>query len=972
MGTGIVLSLSIFEARPRFGAFLRRKLPRWAGWKTIPVPISGAWKTIPVPFLVVAAVQAADYGVTGTSKPDVVVVASAGGRNTFFPTIERLDTGELVVVYYDSPGHTSPTGRVSIVRSSDNGRTWSPPQVALDTPADDRDPSIMRTRRGTLLLSFFAVEYGGPTALNLGTFVARSVDNGRSWSAPARVGTKLGSASAPGGSSTSAKIVELDSGDLLVPIYGSTAAGERLSTVVRSVDDGRSWPAASERDIAKHPTIGFVEPALVNVGGGHIFAVMRTVRSDNGSYEVHSYDHGVTWTPPVRSPMLGHASDLLLVRGGRWPAGSVFHVWGDVSGTLEAQRPVAAQLWVPDGGWTTTRSSLVYAGRCGDESYPSSAQIDDETMLIVFYDACAGYIGSKIFKIGRATTISRAYPLSGSISGGTPVVITGSGFDSSSNVSFDNVVVPVTVINSTTIRASAPPHAAGPVDLAVTNASTRQVVSAPRTYTYLPSPTSESDDSDSDGMPDAWEILFNLDPRDPDDSGLDADGDGITNGREHIEGSHPRGAPIRYFAEGAASEFFETTFALVNPGEETGIAVMRFFGATGFVARSVVLPPMSRRTVRAGEIPGISREFSTIVEADVPVAVDRLMTWAEDRSAAHADSGTGRPSTTWYLAEGATHSGFNLFYLLFNPASSEALVDIEYLRSGSSQPVSHRVTVLSGGRSTIWVNKVDARLSSAEVSATVRSTVPLIVERSMYADARGRPFAAGHGGTASPSLARSWYFAEGATGPIFDTFMLIANPGRESAALEATYLLTSGERVKKRYTIAPQSRATVWVDLEDPRLADTSFSCMIDSDVPVVAERTMWWSGSAQGPWLETHNNGGAVDSASAWVVPNADTGQQGKEVFVLIGNLASSATDVQMTAVFEQGERLVRSVRIPGSTRYTFAVADAFPEARNKPTGVIVDAGSTGRLVVESASYWNPGGIKWRAGTAEAATKWK
>ena len=49
------------------------------------------------------------------------------------------------------------------------------------------------------------------------------------------------------------------------------------------------------------------------------------------------------------------------------------------------------------------------------------------------------------------------------------------------------------------------------------------------------------------------------------------------------------------------------------------------------------------------------------------------MTW--DRAGgygSHAETGVLAPAPTWYLAEGATHSGFNLFYLIQNPSTTAA------------------------------------------------------------------------------------------------------------------------------------------------------------------------------------------------------------------------------------------------------------------------------------------------------------
>src|SRR4051812_45404364 len=148
--------------------------------------------------LVVALIPAGAGDVRANPAQPDVIVAARGDRNTYFPTIARLRSGELVVVYYDSPSHTSQSGRVALVRSTDDGRTWSAPRVALDTPLDDRDPQIMQTRAGTLLLSYFAYDWNQTPARVMGTFVARSEDNGATWSSPRPVGTAISGAAASG------------------------------------------------------------------------------------------------------------------------------------------------------------------------------------------------------------------------------------------------------------------------------------------------------------------------------------------------------------------------------------------------------------------------------------------------------------------------------------------------------------------------------------------------------------------------------------------------------------------------------------------------------------------------------------------------------------------------------------------------------------------------------------------------------
>ena len=55
-----------------------------------------------------------------------------------------------------------------------------------------------------------------------------------------------------------------------------------------------------------------------------------------------------------------------------------------------------------------------------------------------------------------------------------------------------------------------------------------------------PGPVAASGDSDGDGMPDAWETTYNLDPFNALDAALDSDGDGLSNLEEYRTGTNPR------------------------------------------------------------------------------------------------------------------------------------------------------------------------------------------------------------------------------------------------------------------------------------------------------------------------------------------------------------------------------------------------------------------------------------------------
>ena len=115
---------------------------------------------------------------------------------------------------------------------------------------------------------------------------------------------------------------------------------------------------------------------------------------------------------------------------------------------------------------------------------------------------------------------------------------------------------------------------------------------------------------------------------------------------------------------------------------------MRFERDDGVVVRLARQVPASQRvTVDTNAIAELQgHAFATVVESDVFVAVDRLVQWDQGRGS-HAEHGLSGPSTEWYFAEGATYTGFALFYLLQNPGDLPAQVTVTYLREPPLAPL---------------------------------------------------------------------------------------------------------------------------------------------------------------------------------------------------------------------------------------------------------------------------------------------
>lgn len=487
-----------------------------------------------------------------------------------------------------------------------------------------------------------------------------------------------------------------------------------------------------------------------------------------------------------------------------------------------------------------------------------------------------------------------------------------------------------------------------------------------------------SGDSDGDGMPDGWEASFGLLPGANDANG-DPDGDGWTNRDEYQQGTHPNGRFNRYFAEGASTGFFTTQLALLNPGDATAHVLRRLLKADRtFGRQALTIAPHTRRTVDAREVAGVDgTAFSTVVESDLMIVADRAMSWDERGYGSHAETGTAAPGTTWFLAEGATHSGFNLFYLLQNPGGTAASVTVTYLLPAGA-PVTRTYVVGARSRFNIWLNaegRTIPALASSDVSARIVSDRPILVERSMYLDTGGDVFGAGHAAAAVAAPALSWFLAEGATGSYFDTFVLVANPNEAPSRVEATFMLPDGTVVQRSYTIEGRSRFTIWVDGVDAKLANTAVSTIIKviNDVPVIVERAMWWPGPTAATWHEGHNSAGTLQVGTMWAMADGEQGgSRNAATYVLVANVSAAAATLRATLFFEDGTSLSRSFTVPANSRFNIDIGAHFPAAYGRRFGTVVESlgAAPADLVVERAMYSDARGVAWAGGTHATATK--
>ncbi len=216
------------------------------------------------------------------------------------------------------------------------------------------------------------------------------------------------------------------------------------------------------------------------------------------------------------------------------------------------------------------------------------------------------------------------------------------------------------------------------------------------------------------------------------------------------------------------------------------------------------------------------------------------------------------------------------------------------------------------------------------------------------------------------------YLAEGATGTFFDTRVALVNPDPQATAhVQLRFLPESGSIVTTDFAMPPQSRHTVFVD-DVPGMESAAFSTLVDSDSPVVADRTMTWAdGQAYGSHAET-----AVDSpAPQWYFAEGAT--HGRfDLFYLIQNPSPTQTaDVSASFLPSVGPEVDRTYEVGPSRRLTIQ-ADAIPGLEAAEFAAAFTSTNAVPIIVERAMYLSTPDQTWAgghdsAGATSLASRW-
>ncbi|MCC7499859.1 MAG: exo-alpha-sialidase [Bryobacterales bacterium] len=312
-------------------------------------------------------------------------------------TLARRRDGMLMAAYSGGrEGHVCPFGRVEIIRSADDGRTWGWPQVIMDTPIDDRDAGIIQTAAGSILVTTFTslgyqkilekaegwdaermerwLSAGRGTTQQerealLDAWMLRSTDGGLTWSAPYRVPFRT-----PHGP------VVLRDGRLIFAGKPLRQMAAPRVGVVESADDGLTWttlgwiPPRPGDDAGKYHELHAVETA-----GGHIIVHLRNHNpvNERETLQSESSDGGRTWSVPRPIGVWGLPSHLLRLADDRLLMSYGYR-----------RAPRGNQARVSENNGRTWSEPIVLSDDgVGDLGYPSTVQLPSGELLTLWYEA---------------------------------------------------------------------------------------------------------------------------------------------------------------------------------------------------------------------------------------------------------------------------------------------------------------------------------------------------------------------------------------------------------------------------------------------------------------------------------------------------------------------------------------------------------------------------------------------------------
>ncbi len=349
-------------------------------------------------------------------KPiDHMSIYRSTGWYAAHPNIIRTPSGDLLVLFHRSPDlgyahHHNPLFDVRACRSTDNGKTWSTPELVVSDPLGGvldfgthtlADGSIFLHASTVELIPSDDIPHSDSFSAQSGIpFWVRSNDDGNTWSQPTRfppIPNAISGHPASHAGICRSQILSLPDGRLIMP---SKATNDPLNKapyfgIIRTSDDyGEHWDYDGR--IAQDPYNHFSEPAIHMTPSGRIIVLYRShqkIRSQSDSKDssrtnkmsatglalVESDDSGETWSDWRHTTVQGYPPHMLKLRDGR-----IFLTAGT---RWEGQLGCIGRVLDPEGRDIDISESFPIRSDSHDRDcgYPWSIELNDNHILVIYY-----------------------------------------------------------------------------------------------------------------------------------------------------------------------------------------------------------------------------------------------------------------------------------------------------------------------------------------------------------------------------------------------------------------------------------------------------------------------------------------------------------------------------------------------------------------------------------------------------------
>lgn len=424
-----------------------------------------------------------------------------------------------------------------------------------------------------------------------------------------------------------------------------------------------------------------------------------------------------------------------------------------------------------------------------------------------------------------------------------------------------------------------------------------------------------------------------------------------------------------FLGEGATHSGFQYFVEIANPSSSDALVEIKFLAESSGVITPddppggriqngrATIPGKERFTVRVNDYIG-PENVSTVVDVlesltagGVNVIVDGSLTRAGSLTTTTFQA-VSQPSTNWYFAQGASHSGFGTTVAVANPNDEATQIDLKVLTETQGLEI-FQMTLFSNSRRTFDINallserRVDPDNFSIEVVSTDDKPVVMYASMNRFQPALpGRaPADFIHSSAPGvPSTATQWFLAESDTHSGFGSYVLIGNHDTIPATVNIRFLQANGAPVPGPTQFVPAGeRRTVHVNAFVPNVnAGVEVKSVTSNQSPRPAGISVYASQD------RINRNGAALDFTPAvpatslgWVSAQGDT-RNGVATFLQVVNPNATDTQFSVEALVEDGTpaMIASNEVVPAGKRKTIDMNVALP---NQSFGLRVFVPNTG-----------------------------